>query len=599
MCWAWGPTAGIVAADGVDLSLLMGEGPSSIDSRAGSLEVLHECGGGCSHGQSSPIAGIEIAQSFDLGHFEGALPAAGSRYAAQDAVRGNQPEVASLATSVRESAWSQVKSDPAAAAAASAARPVEPARGATYVQTDTASRVESAIQSARVYNSAPSPIEQRIAYSAGVATGYQAAVQSPTLSQSPREFVKPVESARSATYAQANAVSRVEPSIQSTRVSYNAPQPAEQRVAYSARVDIGYQARVQEVAVRPQVLSSAPTPTQNVGYRRVVGEGIGSPPQTARVELSRLTGSGAFNTGTRLGGEPVVARRMPAVAVEGMPVAVGRPLTQQSVGLQASAPRAAQLGVSVTKVQSELGPQGIRNTRTLNAPEAAPLIDRAGGFKGWASERTRPEAQRSSPRTEVAVRRERVEKSAVVEQVAARPVLRGQNKSAQRLGDQRQILFERIARIVNKAQTGARGAGADDARYRYLDLATKMLELLVDEERDEEGLSTLGVRGARRFRYPIGGRRSRLRSRSGRAVSESDRKKERQKQRERRGEVARKGIEMMTATASKLGPSAKAAPTKVVSAKNSGPSKSLDIFQAKCDDDNGSDDDLMEDAYGR
>jgi hypothetical protein len=197
------------------------------------------------------------------------------------------------------------------------------------------------------------------------------------------------------------------------------------------------------------------------------------------------------------------------------------------------------------------------------------------------------------------VRRERVEKSAVVEQVAARAILRGQNKLAQRMDDQRQILFERIARIVNKAQTGAKGATADDARYRYLDLATKMLELLVDEERDEEGVSSSGVRGARRFRYPIGGRRSRLRSRSARAVSESDRKKERQKQRDRRGEVARKGIEMMAATASKLGPSAKAAPTKVVSANNSGPSKSLDIFQAKCDDDNGSDDELMDNGYGR
>jgi hypothetical protein len=56
---------------------------------------------------------------------------------------------------------------------------------------------------------------------------------------------------------------------------------------------------------------------------------------------------------------------------------------------------------------------------------------------------------------------------------------------------------------------------------------------------------------------------------------------------------------MMAATASKLGPSAKAAPTKVVSANNSGPSKSLDIFQAKCDDDNGSDDELMDNGYGR
>ncbi len=662
------PTAGIAAADGVDLSLLMGEGSelsSSVDTRSSSLEVLHECGGGCSHGQSSPIAGIEIAQSFDLSNFEGALPAAGGRYAPQDAVRGNQPEVASLATSVHESAWTQVKGDPGAAA--SAARPVEPARGATYAQTDAASRVESAIQPTRAYYGAPQPVEQRFAYSAGVTNGHQAAVQLPTSTQptsdfakpvepargatyaqtdaasrvesaiqptrayygapqpveqrfaysvgvtsgyqaaaqpptstEPRsEFVKPVEPSRSATYAQANAVSRVEPPIQSTRAYYSAPPPVEQRVAYSAGVATGYQARVQQVAVRPQVLSSVLTPTQNVGYRRVVSEGIGSPPQTARVELSRLTGSGAFNTGTRLGGEPVVARRMPAVAVEGMPVAVGRPVTQQSVGLQASAPRAAQLGVSVPKVQSELGPQGIRNTRTPNAPEAAPHIDRAGGFKGWASERARPEAQRSSPRAEIAVRRERAEKSAVVEQVAARAVLRGQNKLAQRLGDQRQILFERIARIVNKAQTGAKGATADDARYRYLDLATKMLELLVDEERDEEGVSSSGVRGARRFRYPIGGRRSRLRSRSARAVSESDRKKERQKQRDRRGEVARKGIEMMAATASKLGPSAKAAPTKVVSANNSGPSKSLDIFQAKCDDDNGSDDELMDNGYGR
>jgi hypothetical protein len=167
------------------------------------------------------------------------------------------------------------------------------------------------------------------------------------------------------------------------------------------------------------------------------------------------------------------------------------------------------------------------------------------------------------------------------------------------MDDQRQLLFERIARIVNKAQTAAKGAGADDAQFRYLNLATKMLEMLVDEERDEDGASTLGVRGVRRFRYPIGGRRSRLRSRSARAVSESDRKKERQKHREQRGEVARKGIEMMAASASKLGPSAKAASGKVVSANNSGPSKSLDIFQAKCDDDNGSGDELMENGHGR
>jgi hypothetical protein len=161
-------------------------------------------------------------------------------------------------------------------------------------------------------------------------------------------------------------------------------------------------------------------------------------------------------------------------------------------------------------------------------------------------------------------------------------------RAARRLDFQKREILDRVQRVVARVSTSSKRLPLA-AKLAQLDLASRILEV-IDEEDD---LTLSEERTARRFRYPIRGRRSRSKQVSTRSFK--DEQKRRQKQRRKqREDIVPQGLEVGAAT-SFIAKTSQPIVQKISSAKNSGPSKSLDIFQAKSDDDESELDQVHED----
>jgi hypothetical protein len=136
-------------------------------------------------------------------------------------------------------------------------------------------------------------------------------------------------------------------------------------------------------------------------------------------------------------------------------------------------------------------------------------------------------------------------------------------------------ILERVQRIVAKVQPPGRRR-VNEATILQLDLATRIMELLDGEE----PLDTAEYRIGRRFRYPLRGRKLKGKG----DAAEGEKKLKRKKKVKTESTI--KAPKSMVSPASKLA-AATAAPVKVTSGKDAGPSKSLDIFQAKTGDEDG------------
>lgn len=141
-------------------------------------------------------------------------------------------------------------------------------------------------------------------------------------------------------------------------------------------------------------------------------------------------------------------------------------------------------------------------------------------------------------------------------------------------------ILERVQRVISKVSRPSRHLSSR-MRLLQLDLASRIIELIDDDE--YAGISEL--RSGRRMVYPI----RKKRSTSAKALSNAEKRKARKARDKRASEVqqsSKKGIEISLQSTSASGKMSSRA-VKVVSASAKGPSKTLDIFQGKCDDGEG------------
>jgi hypothetical protein len=161
---------------------------------------------------------------------------------------------------------------------------------------------------------------------------------------------------------------------------------------------------------------------------------------------------------------------------------------------------------------------------------------------------------------------------------SARERVTSASKRSRRLDIQRRAIIDRVNRVVGRVATSSKRQSVA-TRLAQIDLASRIFELL----NDEDDLTLYEEREVRRVRYPIRGARNRRRK-SLVQISNTERARREKRRREQRGEVQRAGMEI-SGSERLVAQTSHQATQRVSNAKNTGPSKSLDIFQAKSDDD--------------
>lgn len=154
----------------------------------------------------------------------------------------------------------------------------------------------------------------------------------------------------------------------------------------------------------------------------------------------------------------------------------------------------------------------------------------------------------------------------------------------------RQNIVDRLNRVVASAARVRRAGGSTRNAIQQLELASRILEALGDEE-DYGGISEiLGRDGGviRSSRRGPGGLRRKLKGieRAIKAKKDKDRRDKRGKKRSGEAQAAGPNANQGAVTGT-AGSAQATALSKIVSASSGGPSKSLDIFQAKSDDEAG------------
>jgi hypothetical protein len=175
--------------------------------------------------------------------------------------------------------------------------------------------------------------------------------------------------------------------------------------------------------------------------------------------------------------------------------------------------------------------------------------------------------------------------------------LKSKELSPSRAAALRQAIFDRINRIVASAERVRRSGRVSLGSIQQLELATRIIEVLGEEE-EYAGISELRSRELTPQTGSRAGRRRKI-------IKGQDREQQRarikslrelKKQRAARKSAGAGGVATQGAPQGGGGitAGAGAAPSasigKIVSASRGGPSKSLDIFQAKSDDETDSDD---------
>jgi hypothetical protein len=199
--------------------------------------------------------------------------------------------------------------------------------------------------------------------------------------------------------------------------------------------------------------------------------------------------------------------------------------------------------------------------------------------------------KRGESATRSADNRRSTERSTVLARDNQRSGPRSREALQARSAALRQAIFERINRIVTSAQRLRRSNSTALASMQQLDLATRIMEALGDE--DYEGISELRSRergvvaSVRVFRRRKDLKNLELKQQKPRLKSLKALKKQRAARASGQGGAASAGMTQAGTAGIATGASAApgAATGKIVSASRSGPSKSLDIFQAKSDDD--------------
>jgi hypothetical protein len=144
-------------------------------------------------------------------------------------------------------------------------------------------------------------------------------------------------------------------------------------------------------------------------------------------------------------------------------------------------------------------------------------------------------------------------------------------------------ILNRVERMIARIERLSRRGNSSDSALRQLDLATRIMDLM-DEE--YEGITEL--RSGRRLRGSLRARRQ-LNKGLRKGTKADEEKRALRKKKQQAGQESQPTAELAGA-GSATAASATKAGSRVTSAKTSGPSKSLDIFQAKTDDDGAGDD---------
>ncbi len=162
----------------------------------------------------------------------------------------------------------------------------------------------------------------------------------------------------------------------------------------------------------------------------------------------------------------------------------------------------------------------------------------------------------------------------------------------------RQAIVDRLNRVVASASRIRRVGGSTHNVIQQLELASKILEVLGEEE-DYGGISEILSRdggGVGRNRRGTSGVRRKLKGVERAVKAKKDRDRRDKRGKKRSGETAAAGASGNPgAVTGSSGGAQSIAPSKIVSASRGGPSKSLDIFQAKSDDDKTEDPDNIND----
>ncbi len=335
----------------------------------------------------------------------------------------------------------------------------------------------------------------------------------------------------------------------------------------AAAVDRGAPSSMPAARAEPQRVYAAEARSSSHPLART-SERVSSPASSAATRHVEKVSAAAVDRGA--------ATSMPAARAEPQRVyaAQGRsssqPLAGSSERVSSPASSAAVVGASSSMSQE----------RSRNVQSAG--LDRASRLEGGAGARivARTVAERNSTTSLAATSRHRgadVVMAAAPERHRARQAT---SQHAAALERRRVEVLGRIQRVLERA-TPSNQRGMTLSQIMRLEVATKILELLDEEE--YQGISELrsGPRLSalrRRRLSPVRGAKPR--------EQESSKSKERKERRKReRGDAAQPTSEASLAPSGASVAVKIATPQKGAIAKSSTPSKSLDIFQAKIDDD--------------